>query len=304
MAAMARRGARLALAVALVPALAAVAGPSRALPSAAAGPAAEAPPNPWAEARKPSAGPGRAVGGYSSGCLIGGARLPARGKGFKVAEPDRRRFFGHPALVEFIRSFGAAVHAGGLGVLPIGDLSQPRGGPAPNGHASHQTGLDADIWYVDGRGRGRTRKVAMVDIEHHQPSAAFSDRIGRVLALAAGDPRVDRIFVNPVIKRQLCTGAGAERGWLRKLRPWWLHHEHFHVRLACPADSPDCKPQGIIPDGDGCSEVDWWLQPKAESERVEKRKQYRSKLGSVPVLPEPCAALLAGDEAEAAASGK
>ena len=286
MSAMARRGARLALAAAFF---------------LIEGTAAAAPPNPWAAAREPADGPGQSVGGYSSGCLIGGARLPERGKGFEVAEPERRRFFGHPALVAFIRSFGAAVHGAGLGVLPIGDLSQPRGGPAPSGHASHQTGLDADIWYVDGRGR-RTRKVAMVDIEKHRPTAAFTHRIGRVLALAAGDPRVDRIFVNPVIKRELCQSAGKDRDWLRKLRPWWLHHEHFHVRLACPADSPDCKPQGIIADGDGCSEIEWWLQPKAEAERTEKRKKYRSKIGSAPALPGPCTALV-GEGAEAAASG-
>ena len=35
----------------------------------------------------------------------------------------------------------------GLGVLSIGDLGQARGGPAPSGHVSHQSGLDVDIWF-------------------------------------------------------------------------------------------------------------------------------------------------------------
>ena len=255
---------------------------------------AAAAPNPWAKARRPSNGPPRSVGGYSQGCLHGGARLPERGKGFAVAEPERRRFFGHPAMIDFIRDLGARVHKRGLGVLPIGDLSQPRGGPAPSGHASHQTGLDADIWYVNGRGSRRLEKVAMVNLEENQPTEAYSRRIGKVLALAAGDPRVDRVFVNPVIKRELCARAGRkERVWLRKVRPWWLHHEHFHVRLACPADSPDCRPQSRIPDGDGCGEVEWWLEPKAEEERGAERKKYRSKVGALPILPEACSELVA-----------
>lgn len=254
--------------------------------------AAEAagPPNPWARARRPSDGPAHSIGGYSGGCLRGGERLPARGTGFVVAEPARRRFFGHPALIAFIRDFGAAVARRDLGLLPIGDLSQPRGGPAPSGHASHQTGLDADIWYVDGRTRPLA-KVPMVDLETGQPSEAFDRRIERVLALAAGDPRVDRVFVNPIIKRELCTSE-KRQAWLRKVRPWWLHHEHFHVRLACPADSTACEPQKPIADGDGCDEIEWWLKPKAEEERSEKRKKYRSRLGAVPVLPAGCTDLV------------
>jgi len=248
--------------------------------------------NPWADAREPSSGPARSVGGYSGGCLRGAARLLGRGAGFRVAEPERRRFFAHPAMIEFIRDLGKKVAKAGLGELPIGDLSQARGGPAPSGHSSHQTGLDADIWYAEGRRGEPVEKVAMVDLDRNRPTAAFGRRVARVLRLAATDPRVDRIFVNPVIKRELCAGAGEERGWLRKLRPWWLHHEHFHVRLACPADSPDCRPQPAFADGDGCGEVDWWLQPKADAERKEKRAQYRSRQGAAPALPEPCSVLV------------
>jgi hypothetical protein len=35
--------------------------------------------------------------------------------------------------------------------LYIGDISQPRGGPMTSGHASHQIGLDADIWMLPPR---------------------------------------------------------------------------------------------------------------------------------------------------------
>ena len=58
-----------------------------------------------------------------------------------------------------------------------------------------------------------------------------------MLEVAASDPVVDRIFVNPVIKRELCTHEPPGSLWLRKLRPWWGHHDHFHVRLRCPPGS-------------------------------------------------------------------
>ena len=49
------------------------------------------------------------------------------------------------------------------------------------------------------------------------------------------DARVNRIFVTPPVKLQMCADAGRDRAWLRKIRPWWNHHDHFHVRLNCPA---------------------------------------------------------------------
>jgi penicillin-insensitive murein DD-endopeptidase len=131
----------------------------------------------------------------------------------------------------------------------------------------------------------------MVDVERNRPTAAYGRRVERVLALAARDPRVDRIFVNPVIKAELCRADKRPR-WLRKVRPWWLHHEHFHVRLACPDDSPECEAQKPIPDGDGCDDVKWWLAPKADDERSEKRKRYRSRIGTLPTLPDGCAELV------------
>jgi penicillin-insensitive murein endopeptidase len=82
----------------------------------------------------------------------------------------------------------------------------------------------------------------------------------RVLEAAARDPRVDRIFVNAHIKQELCRSVRGDRSWLRKIRPWHRHDDHFHMRLACPADSPDCIPQKPLAPGDGCdASLDWWL---------------------------------------------
>jgi penicillin-insensitive murein endopeptidase len=44
------------------------------------------------------------------------------------------------------------------------------------------------------------------------------------------------------------------------VRPWSGHDHHFHVRISCPADSPQCKPQPPPEPGDGCGhELDYWF---------------------------------------------
>jgi penicillin-insensitive murein DD-endopeptidase len=263
-------------------------------PPATAGPEAAS----WAAARKPASGPARAIGGYSAGCLAGAAMLALDGNGYQVMRPSRRRNFGHPALVGFVRDLGKAVRGANLGVLLVGDLGQPRGGPAPSGHSSHQTGLDVDIWYwhpekaLRGRLSRRDRErlsARQVVTAAGDPTRHFSPRVGRMLELAASDARVSRIFVHPGIKRELCRQAGEERGWLRKIRPWWGHNSHFHVRLECPADSPECTPQDPLPEGDGCDQIGWWFDAEAQKDRAEQRQSYRDRVRGTPELPGACA---------------
>ncbi|HCB13842.1 MAG TPA: penicillin-insensitive murein endopeptidase, partial [Gammaproteobacteria bacterium] len=78
--------------------------------------------------------------------------------------------------------------------------------------------------------------------------ARWSPYYRDALKLAAQSPRVERIFVNAIIKQALCDSE-TDRAWLNKVRPWWGHDAHFHVRLACPPDSGQCKPQQPIPPG-------------------------------------------------------
>jgi penicillin-insensitive murein endopeptidase len=93
-----------------------------------------------------------------------------------------------------------------------------------------------------------------------------------IIRAAAEDPLVERIFVNAAIKKKLCEQAGPDRAWLQRVRPWWQHDYHFHVRIKCPGDSPECKRQDPAPAGDGCGkELDWWfsdavLHPKPSPE--------------------------------------
>jgi penicillin-insensitive murein endopeptidase len=105
------------------------------------------------------------------------------------------------------------------------------------------------------------------------------------LRLATEDPRVDRIFVHPTIKAALCRMP--DRSWLHKIRPWYGHDEHFHVRLACPADSPDCTGQAPVPSGDGCdASLAWWLEPRPPAPAAPTPAPPK------PRLPAQCAALI------------
>jgi penicillin-insensitive murein endopeptidase len=258
-------------------------------------------PRGWHQVRTPAKGDARSIGGYSAGCVQGAAALPLTGPGFQVMRPERRRHYGHPLLVQFVRALGRSAKERRLGLVQIGDLGQPRGGPAPNGHASHQTGLDVDIWYaappvptarLSPDERKQASSESVVDPATLTLNARWQPRMAALLRLAAEDERVSRIFINPVIKRGLCAETRGDRAFLAKLRPWWGHDEHFHVRLACPADSPECEPQPPIGEGDGCAEVTEWLSPEAQREREKEHARYRAKIGSKPPLPAACDALL------------
>lgn len=238
--------------------------------------------------------PTGAIGRPAAGCLVGGERLPRRGEGFEQLRPRSGRDTGHPTLVAVLTDLGRAVAAENLGRLRVGDLGLPQGGPLPRGHASHQNGLDADVAFALTPRRGGPALVAMVDHRRARPRKVFGAAQRRVLERAARDPRVARIFIHPVLKRALCAeiGTEADRTWHRKLRPWWGHERHFHLRLACPADSPLCEDQSPLPDGDGCAGLDWWFEPHSRADRDKAAGEYQKKVGARPTLPEACRAVL------------
>jgi penicillin-insensitive murein endopeptidase len=260
---------------------------------------AEPVPPPWSKFREPTSALPQVIGGYHGGCIDGAVALPLTGEGFQVVHPERNRVFGHPDLIDMIRDLGARLSQLNLPTLAIGDLGQPRGGPTPSGHASHQTGLDVDIWFVP---PWLGRPLSMVDAKRTVPSRLFDDEIVTVLELAASDPRVERLFINPVLKRAVCErSSGIDRAWLRKLRPWYGHDDHFHVRLACPADSPACIEQQPLPPGDGCDQLSAWLRhkPAPQRRRVQLASITRAtqpaaapKPSAPPDIPDGCRALL------------
>lgn len=240
-------------------------------------------PRNFASARLPSSGPARSIGGYAAGCVAGAVPLPPEGPGWQVIRLSRNRRWGHPALIETLRDLARHASGAGLGTLLIGDMGQPRGGPMPSGHASHTIGLDADIWLrldlpaMDRAKREHLSEIIYVDYRRGRVEPAWSEAQVKLIRLAATEPRVERVFLHPLLKRALCESVGTDRAWLRKVRPWWGHDGHIHLRLACPTGNPSCESQKPIPEGDGCDEIDGWIadaaQPVAERPESETRNR-------------------------------
>jgi penicillin-insensitive murein endopeptidase len=222
------------------------------------------PSNEWSRILHPTTGPALSIGFYANGCISGASTLPLDGTGYQVMKIVRNRYYGHPSMMEFLTNFGKELDAVGSGML-IGDIGQPRGGLMPYGHASHQVGLDVDIWYwthpeqrirsLTETERNTLEMKTVLNSNGLVDPTLFTAEIITKLKLAATDPKVERIFVNPAIKTYLC-----ELYWLHTLRPWAGHDDHFHVRLSCTADSPACTHQDPQAAGDGCNEL---MPPRA-----------------------------------------
>jgi penicillin-insensitive murein endopeptidase len=154
--------------------------------------------------------------------------------------------------------------------LLVGDMSQPRGGPMITGHASHQIGLDADVWLTPMPDRRLSRaerenmsatNLVRADGLDVDPAAYTPAHLALIRA-ASRENEVARIFVNPAIKKALCRDAGRDRDWLSKVRPMWGHNYHFHIRLACEATGQPCQDQDPPAEGDGCGgELERWFTP-------------------------------------------
>ena len=266
--------------------------------------------------KKPAPLAARAIGYYSRGCLSGAEALPIDGPAWQEMRLSRNRNWGHPQLISLIKTFAddAQKQDGWPGLL-VGDIAQPRGGPMITGHASHQVGLDADIWLTPMPKRRLTRKeretlnaTSMLDDTGVAVDPkVFTDKQVSLIKRAASYPEVERIFVHPAIKKALCTAAGTDRQWLGKVRPFYGHYYHFHMRIKCPADFAGCKPQPPPTGDDGCGkEVDQWLskvipaKPATSPPPIPRPPQSVSVRPPAPPimladLPPECRALLAAD---------
>jgi penicillin-insensitive murein DD-endopeptidase len=213
------------------------------------------------------------IGFYAKGCLAGAQALPINGKTWQVMRLSRNRNWAHPDMIKLLERLSDKVHevAGWPGLL-VGDLSQPRGGPMLTGHASHQVGLDADIWLTPMPDRELSR------VDREEMSATMMVRPDRldidpkvwnpshllVIRAAAQEPQVERIFVNAAIKKALCREAKGDRTWLSKVRPMYGHDYHFHIRIKCPATDKECESQPPPSADEGCSAKDfayWFSEP-------------------------------------------
>jgi penicillin-insensitive murein endopeptidase len=220
----------------------------------------------------PAALASRSIGFYTRGCLAGGVALPMTGENWQVMRPSRNRNWGNPRLIDYVERFaGDARTLDGWPGLLIGDLSQPRGGPMLSGHSSHQMGLDVDIWLTpmpDHTLTSEERETMMAESMLKDPFTVDPEKWTtlhtKLIKRATSYPEVDRIFAHPAIKKVLCEQAGEDRAWLSKVRPWWNHYYHFHVRLSCPLGAGQCKGQKPAGPDDGCGQelANWYVKLK------------------------------------------
>jgi penicillin-insensitive murein endopeptidase len=255
--------------------------------------------SPWSKVKTTAPGPAAAIGGPSNGCIVGAEMLPATGTGFVSIRRHRNRYYGHPETIRLVKDLGRKLSRRSDALFMVGDLSQPRGGLMSSMHRSHQNGMDVDIWFdtvesarsANARHPEERDPKSMVAPGGTRLGKAWGDDQRFLLKTAAEDPRVDRIMVNPAIKQALCRAERGDRKWLRKLRPWWGHDAHFHVRLKYQSGSPKCKQQAPIAAGDGCdSTLAWWFSEEARTPAKKSKAKKRAR----PPAPAACRSLLSG----------
>lgn len=226
---------------------------------------------------------------------------------------SRNRNWGHPNLIRYVKDFSvrAAKATGWNGIL-VGDLAQPRGGPTPSSHTSHQTGLDVDIWFIpmpketltaEQREKMSANNLVAEDWKHINPDV-YTPQHAAFIKAATQSPEVDRVLVNAVIKKKICETTTGDRSWLHKLRPWYGHHDHIHVRLRCPASDAGCKGMAAPPPPDeGCKDSDFkfWLTKAIEPRKPSTKPPRAMTLAE---LPPACREVLNAPAAATAAARK
>ena len=248
----------------------------------------------------PYPGPARIIGSDSAGCIAGAVRLPDTAPGMQTIRVSRSTFWGHPTVIAALQDLARRAQAAGLPDRYMNDISLPRGGPLVGIHASHQRGVDADVW-LDVAGPHPVLPIAQREtITPHtlvRPDGRGVDMtIWRpehitLIRLAATEPGIDRVLVNPAIKQQLCTQVTGERSWLRRVRPWYGHATHMHLHFKCPAGQTECIDQPPPPEGDGCdASLAWWFEQRDKP--AAKTSEAAPKPKPI-VLPAACRAIMA-----------
>lgn len=252
--------------------------------------------------RLPAATAPKSHGFYSKGCFSGGVAIATDGPTWQAMRLSRNRRWGHPTMIALVEKLSRAAAADGWPGLLLGDISQPRGGPMLTGHASHQIGLDADIWLtpMPDRRLSPTERENMSAVSVIRKNGltvnekVWTPAHARLLKRAALYPEVERILVHPGIKKKLCETVAGDRSWLRKVRPFWGHDYHFHIRIGCQPGSTGCKAQAATTPGDGCDKsLAWWFTEEPWRPNKNPDAPKARDLMTMSSLPKACRAVLA-----------
>lgn len=255
------------------------------------------------------------IGSYAKGCAAGLVQLPETGASWQAMRLSRNRNYGQPVLVDFLQDLSRNAQKIGWAGLYIGDMSQPRGGPMTSGHASHQIGLDADIWMLPPKRldltpneRENISSIPVRSADQRSVTENFTARHAALLKAAASDKRVDRIFVAAAVKIEMCkTAKRADKKWLQKIRPVAGHDTHFHVRLKCPKGAKLCETQTpsvseLSNGGNGCDDTlmywvsDAYLNPPKPSKPEKPSAPVRGPRDyTMADLPAQCQDVLSSD---------
>ena len=203
----------------------------------------------------------RSIGYYTHGCLAGGVALPINGPTWQVMRLSRNRNWGHPTMIKTLEHLAEESAVDRLARLP-----GRRHGAAARRPDDHRA--------LEPSGRARCRRLADADAgpradapgargdvgdqcrQRQMERRAAGRLVGRNTSRSTRCWRrsrgVERVLANPAIKKALCRDVKGDRSWLHKIRPVVGHNYHFHLRIVCPADSPDCKAQPVPPTDEGC----------------------------------------------------
>jgi murein endopeptidase len=217
-------------------------GPIAALPTAPVAPLAPVPATPATPATPAApARPSRAIGPPWRGRLVNGAQFPDVGQDWLTWDPILKqvpnrpwRRWGTQKLIATIERVLAAYHVANPDApqVLVGDLSRPHGGIFDNrygglGHASHQNGLDADIYYP--RADGALRAAWRPDQIDRDLSQDLVDRF-----VAAG---AQLVFVG------LRTRLHGKRDVVEAIPH---HDDHMHVRIYRPGTADAAPPRVTV----------------------------------------------------------
>lgn len=248
----------------------------------------------WSAVTTPASGSTELIGGYASGCIVGARALPLQSPNYIVMQSHKLAYYGDQSLLNYITQLAARAHGAGLPPLMVEDLSHPRGGPVAKGHGSHQTGLDVDISFTLA-----TRNYSDEEREtFDSPSYVIGRKVlkpewgeqqVKLVELGANSDGVNRIFVSPAIKKFFCENF-PNAPWLYKIRPWWGHDDHMHVRLNCPRDSKTCRSQSAVDRRTPCGpDLKFWFSKAADQQEKDMDDFWKSgHVKEFPRLPARC----------------